>query len=845
MKKNYLVYKLADGYINDWLVLGPCQTPITEQPQPGESSRAFRTRVLAATDHTTPDYATAPVEIDKITSGDKDFFWEIEHLKDDHLLERASFLPVYTLAHVWAFTRVNCAGAKAVTLNVTATSPVSVWVNGRHVTYGDRMTEISDQTAQTYTFPVGLRPGSNDLMIRLEQVAAGDSVMALAVRLQDVPLDTVKILVPTVTGDPKRRQEWETAFSYTYLSQSVYSRDDTIKLMCSDDMPEELKAVARLQKLDDSIYAEVFGDLKAGAVIEGVYGVQLPLGPMKATLMPPAESYYDNRFRAKYTLPFANSNAVYSTEAAGEYEERLIITMQEAQRSDDKLYAEIAKMALGWWEVLDVREIRTVLGQIKRAEAQCLPDLVGLAGMQVRMAHYEKFPADLRPEIEECLTAFDYAAQGIFAPDMTLEYNQIALYAARILAGQAFPKATFTASGLSGKQERSRGEKLAEAWLRQHAQTGFAQWNSRTDLIIAALAHLADLAESETTCELAAVLLDKLVFGLAINSFQGTFGAVRADARAAWMRSGRFAPEAALNSLLWGTGNHNTYFKGAVSLALAGHNYELPEIIHTIGMDPRPEALTREQQQVSDSDRVNIVTYKTPDFMLSSAQDYHAGQTGRREHIWQATMGPDALVFSNHPGSCSESDARQKGWWCGNGKLPRVAQWNNALIAVYNLGDSDPLGFTHAYFPAFAFDEHALEQGWAFARKGDAYLALYAEQGMKMNEVGADAHCALRSDGLRNVWLCQMGRKEVDGSYEEFCQKVLAKAVTINDLDVAWETARGDKLHFAWSGPLSVNGKDEAISGFKNVDSPYALAEFPAETMDIGIGEQIMRLHLT
>jgi hypothetical protein len=501
-------------------------------------------------------------------------------------------------------------------------------------------------------------------------------------------------------------------------------------------------------------------------------------------------------------------------------------------------------MALGWWEVVDVREIRTVIDQIKRSEAQCLPDLLGLAGMYVRMAHYKKFPADLKQDIEECLMAFDYAAQGVSAVDMSLEYNQISLYAAQILAGQALAKATFSASGLTGKQERSKGEERAADWLKSHAQTGFAAWNSHIDLVIAALAHLADLAKSEPVSELAAVMLDKLVFSLAIHSFQGTFGAARADARSSWMRSGRFAPESALNRLLWGTGNHNHSFKGAVSLALAGHNYELPDIIHTIGMDPRPIALTREQQQAG-ADVVNITTYKTPDFMLSSAQDFHAGQSGKREHIWQATMGPDAVVFSNHPGSCSESDARLQGWWCGNSTLPRVAQWNDALIAVYNLGDSDPLGFTHAYFPEFAFDEHTIEEDWAFARKGNGYLALYAAKGMTLSELGPDAHCELRSDGLHNAWLCQMGRAEVDGSFEEFKAKVLAKTVTVNDLDVTWQTVRGETLRFGWSGPLLVDGKEQAISGFKHMDSPYALADFPAATMDIGIGEHIMRLHLT
>ncbi len=56
--------------------------------------------------------------------------------------------------------------------------------------------------------------------------------------------------------------------------------------------------------------------------------------------------------------------------------------------------------------------------------------------------------------------------------------------------------------------------------------------------------------------------------------------------------------------------------------------------------------------------------------MLASAQDYRAGQRGRREHIWQATMGCDAIVFVNHPTSFSDGDARLAGWWCGNGVLP-------------------------------------------------------------------------------------------------------------------------------------------------------------------------------
>jgi len=51
------------------------------------------------------------------------------------------------------------------------------------------------------------------------------------------------------------------------------------------------------------------------------------------------------------------------------------------------------------------------------------------------------------------------------------------------------------------------------------------------------------------------------------------------------------------------------------------------------------------------------------------------------------------------------------------------------------------------------------------------------------------------------------------------------------------------RLEFDWSGPLTVNGREEPITGFRHVENPYALAEFPAPSMDIGYGDDVMRLH--
>jgi len=128
--------------------------------------------------------------------------------------------------------------------------------------------------------------------------------------------------------------------------------------------------------------------------------------------------------------------------------------------------------------------------------------------------------------------------------------------------------------------------------------------------------------------------------------------------------------------------------------------------------------------------------------MLSSAQDYFPGEPGRAEHIWQATLGPDAVVFVNHPVCLSQKRAYQPNYWRGNGVLPRVAQWKDLLIALYRLPDDDWLGYTHAHFPIAALDEYALREGWAFARKGEGYLALKASQGFTLVKSGNSAYAS-------------------------------------------------------------------------------------------------------
>ncbi len=354
-----------------------------------------------------------------------------------------------------------------------------------------------------------------------------------------------------------------------------------------------------------------------------------------------------------------------------------------------------------------------------------------------------------------------------------------------------------------------------------------------------ALSHLIDLAEADAVWEMAMVMMDKMLFLLAVNSYKGVFGSSRGRTSAASLLGGYLEATSGISKLMWGMGVLNFRLAEAVSLALM-ESYELPVMLQTIAAD-LPDAIWNREHH-GEENGVDKVTYKTPDYMLAAAQDYHPGQPGGEEHIWQATLGPGATVFVNHPGCASLDDTHRPNFWRGNVVLPRVAQWQDALTALYQVPEDDWMGYTHAYFPVHAFDAYEIRDGWAFAQKGEGYLALTASQGFDLVARGPSAYRELRSYGHHNVWLCQMGRAALDGSFAAFQEKVLALPVSFEDLSVRWTTLRGDALALDWAGPFVRNGETVTLEIDQHIENPYCVTPLPASQMDIIYGDIAMRL---
>jgi hypothetical protein len=531
--------------------------------------------------------------------------------------------------------------------------------------------------------------------------------------------------------------------------------------------------------------------------------------------------------------------------------------------------------------------------------------------------------------VRDALLHYKYALDepGESQTEMWTENHQILSHGSDFLVGQLFPNEKFSNDGRSGAEHRDKARELVLRWISYRARTGPAEWDSIPyyNMDLAALLNLVEFAQDPGVQTRATMMVDLLIFDLAVNSYYGQLGTSHGRAYTNNVLSAAGDSLLTFQALVFGCGRLQSADM-ASSMLVTSKRYVVPPVLEAIGLDMPQEFLNLERHSIPltsnaaaqyglsltdlrdvetwwamgaftdpavinltydaiekydlwhykdfrslkttggflrrlgllpatsralhpDSNgallsEANKITYRTPDAMLSTAQDYRPGEEGAQQHIWQATLGPYAVVFVTNPGPHGRSQG--PGYWSANGRMPRNAQYRNVLISIYNIErhvlpgrlESRPYGYTHAYFPKWAFDEvidvpSPSGGGWTFGRVGDGYIALYSHLPRQWITSGPEAEREIGAPGFENVWICQVGRKANDGAFSAFVDSIRAAAVTVENLHVRYGSPGNGDLQFGWNTPFLLNGTAISLRGYPRWQNPYTHTDFGSEQFHI------------
>ena len=273
-------------------------------------------------------------------------------------------------------------------------------------------------------------------------------------------------------------------------------------------------------------------------------------------------------------------------------------------------------------------------------------------------------------------------------------------------------------------------------------------------------------------------------------------------------------------------------------------------ILRRLGILPALVKLLNPVTQGIAIQRANTYTYKTKDYMLSTAQRHHAGEFGDQQHIWQATLSGGVTVFTTHPGAAFFADNARNfspSYWVGNGIQPDAAQHKNVCLCLYKLDARKGLMemerqiYTHAYFPKAKFDQvRRVHDQLYIARKDRGYIALFALH--PLEEKDGDE---LVQRGVETGWAAVMGGEEYAGLDAFENRMKLYELGKVNlELALIDNGDTDDYWSIIYKGQFDVKGQLQN-SVYPRLDCPFGHVERDPREYQLKAGGYQLKLNLS
>ncbi len=281
----------------------------------------------------------------------------------------------------------------------------------------------------------------------------------------------------------------------------------------------------------------------------------------------------------------------------------------------------------------------------------------------------------------------------------------------------------------------------------------------------------------------------------------------------------------------------------------------------------------------------NRYVYRTAHYQLAGMQDSQKGTNCMQEHVWQASLGGFANVWTNWDGLLSFKGGKFIGGWKPRATICKnvgVIQYDRALLPLglelflltYDYFNHVEAGGNalyppiHAYFPRWAFDEVdgavaadatvgtgtgitgitgvdsvAGNRGtWLFGREGDAYIALYSREPSSWR---SDIEYAVQA-ARKNVYIVELGSADESGTFAQFKAAIAGARVGVRSAPMGYAVdyvspSRG-LVTVDWDSPMVVGGAVVDLGPYGRFDNEYCHQAFGTRRTVITCGNQSLVL---
>ncbi len=215
--------------------------------------------------------------------------------------------------------------------------------------------------------------------------------------------------------------------------------------------------------------------------------------------------------------------------------------------------------------------------------------------------------------------------------------------------------------------------------------------------------------------------------------------------------------------IMLGKGYINKTNRASVLLTLIDYTYQPEE-----KYEAKNKPVVKYRQGIN---QVMTYTYKTKNYVMSSAINYRPFRKGHQQHMSHISFSESEFpLWINNPGETVYSGENRPSFWAGNGTNPQNFQDENVQLLKYDVSNS-VVKYMHAYFPIMNFDSYLIKGNKAFAELNNTYVMFATNNELHLNDKGAVKNRELIFSNQQGLIFTVLGDKEELGSFDAFVNK--------------------------------------------------------------------------